>query len=240
MGADPHRLGQRFQIRHGPLEQQPRKRLDVRRPFLRVRIVPRLQLGIDAEQPRPTVRALERFVAVFAEERHLAVDGVGREMLVQLFPNQPCQGQIGKHLQDLHHRPGRIDRRMPVEAAVEGPCFVKAGRQRDGRLVEVPAAPRRVVQLVDARERQRDEPHRGVPVERDGTVAAVRRVRGRRRRAGEQDTEREGDAANIRDRHGSSSPEHSPYEPDGHFRLAAGARARGDPERRRHRIRPQP
>src|SRR5947207_10064858 len=68
----------------------------------------------------------------------------------------------------------------------------------------VAAAPRRIVQLMYTRVRQRHEPHRGAAIEGNGTVAAGGAGRPRRR-ADEQDTQREGRCANALHRHETSS-----------------------------------
>jgi hypothetical protein len=135
---------------HHAFGEQVGERLDVVGPARGVGMIPGAQLGVELEQPGVAVGLLE--AAVLVEELQLALHCLARQVIAQLLLHQPADRQLGKLLVEAHHRPGRVDRRVPVPAAVKGAVALVVRAACGDELVEVGAAiARRGVRPIEAR-----------------------------------------------------------------------------------------
>jgi hypothetical protein len=128
------------------------------------RVIPPSQRFGELQQPCPAVRPLEGSVVLALEVRDLRLYVLTREGPVQPVEDGIPLLEPGEPPEQGHQRPVAVDRRMPVEAAVE------ARMQRPGRK-EVPVRAQHVGRLV-----------RVLPLDAiEGEAVQVVRHRGRER-----------------------------------------------------------
>ena len=99
------RPGQQRQEIFRKLDDPVFERTEVRGEALAVGIVPCVQLGREAKQPRPSVRALERTIVLRFEVRGFGGEILGRQILRETLPDLRCERAIGVELQQSHEHP---------------------------------------------------------------------------------------------------------------------------------------
>jgi len=154
MHARSHRSLEFLQVGDQPRAHQFRDRFEARGPGRRIGILPRRQLTLQEQQPRPSVGALEG--GIVGEVSEFPRHGVFGEVIPELFADQRRHREARRLLDQTDHRPGGVHRRVPVPATVERALLLEAATPRVGYVVDVPGAVRaQRVGTVDAGERHR-------------------------------------------------------------------------------------
>jgi hypothetical protein len=112
----------------GPAADPVFERAERLAPRVGARVVPQGEFGGEPQQPRPAVRLLE--AGVLVEVGDLAGDVLGCQPPVDAGRDRGLVRVVRREPQRADERPVAVDRRVPVEAAVEGGVILRRARRR--------------------------------------------------------------------------------------------------------------